>query len=236
MYFVFDLETVPDLEMVRASVPNPPQEEQALLERAGEEFGRGTSKFLPPMFHRMVCWVGLWIDAGGNPVQQEQWVGEDEKGGLLALFDTLRTYKDFGLIHHNGRGFDLPVITYRSMRHGLQMPLRLSSHDIRYRFSNHNVDLMDEFSNYGASSFPKLKQLGVLVNIPFKQTSEGDKVSELFGAGELEKIQTYCHEDVMATYLLWIHLKFTNGELTPENFANLKERALKKLSALQNVV
>lgn len=234
MYFVFDIETVPDFEFVRAVIKEPEEENDALLLQAGEELARNQSGFLPPMYHRMISWVGLWIENSGAPRQKIGWNGDDELEGLKKLFDTLNTYKDFGLIHHNGRGFDLPLITYRAMKHGLQMPSRLNHHDIRYRYSNQNVDLIDEFSNYGASSWPKLKHLGYLIDIPFKQTGEGNEVLDMYREGKLEAIEHYCYEDVMATYVVWLHLKFTAGDISEEVFKNLKERAMNKLQEIQS--
>lgn len=235
MFFVFDVETIPDFEFVRSVITDPEEENDALLLQAGEELARNQSGFLPPMYHRMVSWVGLWIENNGSPRQKVSWNGEDELEGLNQLFDTLGTYKDFGLIHHNGRGFDLPLITYRAMKHGLQMPTRLNHHEIRYRYSNHNVDLLDEFSNYGASSWPKLKHLGYLINIPFKQTGEGNEVLNMYNEGSLEAIEHYCYEDVMATYVVWLHLKYTVGDIDKELFDNLNDRAMTKLKEIQDM-
>ena len=253
MFFVFDLETVPDMELLRATFPDglpetdpsnvaeeaeaasgPWQAEDAFLKHAADVLAPKRSGFLPPMYHRIVSWVGLWIDAHGNPKNQASWSGEDEVDGLRRLHDELRTYKDFGLVHHNGRGFDLPVITYRSMKHGLQMPKRLNHREIRYRYSDSNRDLIDEFSNYGASSYPKLKQLGLLIGIPFKQTSDGGQVLDLFREGRLAEIEHYCKEDVIATYLIWIHLRHTTGDMAQSAFENLRSRALSKLMDIQN--
>ena len=233
MFFVFDIESIPDLPFLRMLIEDPPEDDPSLLELAGEEFGRGKSGFLPPMYHQMVSWVGLWVTASGEPRQKVAWSGTDEQEGLVSLIDTLRTYKDFGLIHHNGKGFDLPLITYRAMKHGLQLPARLNNHDIRYRFSKHNLDLMDEFSNFGASSYPKLKHIGALIGIPIKVTGEGDEVLDMYRNGELERIENYCYEDVMATYLIWLHLQFTNGVLSQNDFKNLNNRALAKLKEIQ---
>ena len=234
MYFVFDVETVPDFDFIRLTLDDPESDEDALLVRAGEEIARNQSGFLPPMYHRIVSWVGLWIENDGKPAQKVSWNGEDESDGLNQLFKALLTYKDFGLIHHNGRGFDLPLLTYRAMKHNLQMPLRLNHYDIRYRFSKVNIDLMDEFSNYGASSYPKLKHLGQLIGVPFKQTAEGNEVFEMYRRGELEQIEHYCYEDVMATYIVWLRMKFTVGEINQEIFTNLNTRALKKLKEIQS--
>jgi predicted PolB exonuclease-like 3'-5' exonuclease len=93
---------------------------------------------------------------------------------------------------------------------------------------------MDEFSNYGASMGPKLKHLGLLIDIPFKQTAEGNAVYDMFKEGKIDQIEHYCYEDVMATYLIWLHLKFTVGELQAETFSNLKERASSKLTEIQS--
>ncbi|HKK44601.1 MAG TPA: ribonuclease H-like domain-containing protein [Balneolaceae bacterium] len=233
MFFVFDVETIPDFEFVRQVIENPEDNEDDLLIQASEELARNSSGFLPPMFHKMISWVGLWIENNGAPKQKAAWHGTDEKEGLESLFDTLSTYKDFGLVHHNGRGFDLPLLTYRALKHGMQMPKRLNHYDIKYRYSNDNVDLLDEFSNYGASSWPKLKHLGYLIGIPFKQTGEGNEVLQMFRDDKLPEIEHYCYEDVMATYVVWLHLKFTVGDISKELFDNLNDRAMKKLDEIQ---
>lgn len=233
MYFVFDVETIPDFEFIRTILEDPNDDNDKMLLQAGDELGRGSSDFLPPIYHRMVSWVGLWIDNLGSPKHKTSWHGEDEKEGLQELFQSLKTYKDFGLIHHNGRGFDLPLLTYRALKHDLQMPSRLNQYEIRYRYSKANVDLVDEFSNYGASSWPKLKHLGYLIDLPTKQTGEGNEVLAMFKEGNLEQIETYCHEDVMVTYIIWLHLKFTTGDIQREHYENLKERAHTKLKEIQ---
>ena len=233
MLFVFDVETIPDFEFVRRVLNSDEPDEDRLLEIASEELTRNNSGFLPPMYHHMISWVGLWIENTGKPVKKESWNGDDEIEGLKQLFNTLSTYKDFGLIHHNGRGFDLPLLTYRAMKYNLQMPARLNHYDIRYRFSKVNTDLMDEFSNYGASSYPKLKHLGHLIDVPFKQTAEGNEVLAMYREGKLQEIEHYCYEDVMATYVIWLRMKYTVGDISSEIFENLNERAINKLKEIQ---
>jgi predicted PolB exonuclease-like 3'-5' exonuclease len=234
MFFVFDLETIPDFDFISQVLNMPDAPNDELLERASEELARNKSGFLPPMYHQIVSWAGLWIENNGLPKQKEAWHGAHEIEGLKVLFDTLNTYKDYGVIHHNGRGFDLPVIMYRALKHGLKLPVRLSHHDIKYRYSSWNIDLQDEFSNYGASSWPKLEHLGQLIGIQTKQTGKGNQVLEMYENDELEAIEHYCFEDVMCTYIVWLHLKYTDGTIPEKLFTNLKERAWKKLKEVQN--
>lgn len=233
MFFIFDVETIPDFEFVREVLNEHELDEETLLDIASEQLAKNKAGFLPPMYHRVVSWVGLWIENTGQPRQKVSWNGEDEKEGLLKIFEAIGTYKDFGLIHHNGKGFDIPLITYRAMKHGLQMPVRMNDYEIRYRYSKHNVDLVDEFSNYGASSWPKLKHLGQLIGIPFKQTGEGNEVLAMYRRGELDLIEHYCYEDVMATYVVWLYHQYTVGIIPQDQFENLKERALSKLNEIQ---
>lgn len=233
MYFIFDFESIPDFELIRTVVEDASDEDDLLLEQASVQIAHNKSGFLPPMFHRLVAWVGLWVDNNGEPKQKLSWSGENEVEGLQKFIFALNTYKDFGLIHHNGRGFDLPLLTYRAMKHGLQLPLRMNNYEIRYRYSKSNIDLVDEFSNFGASSWPKLKHLGVLIGVPFKQTGEGNEVLQMYRDQKIPHIEHYCYEDVMATYLIWLHLKYTVGDIAAEQFNNLKSRAMDKLVEIQ---
>ncbi len=233
MFFVFDIETIPDFDFLEQVVEGTWETRDELLDLASEQIAKNKSGFLPPMYHRVVSWVGLWIDDACNPRAKHAWSGHDEKDGLMQLMTVLSEYKDFGVVHHNGKGFDLPLITYRCLKHGLQMTSRLSHYDIKYRFSKQNVDLVDEFSNFGASSWPKLKHLGLLVGIPFKQTGEGNQVLTMYDEGQLAEIEHYCYEDVLATYLIWLNLRHTLSEIRTEAFQHLHVRAVQRLQLIQ---
>jgi 3'-5' exonuclease len=58
MFFIFDVETVPDVDLIRKILAQPELDEEALMALAAEDLARGSSDFLPPMYHRMVSWVG----------------------------------------------------------------------------------------------------------------------------------------------------------------------------------
>lgn len=55
----------------------------------------------------------------------------------------------------------------------------------------------------------------------------------LYQEGKLEEIEHYCYEDVMATYIVWLQMVFTVGDIPAETFDNLQERALGKLHEIQ---
>jgi predicted PolB exonuclease-like 3'-5' exonuclease len=226
---VFDTETIPDVDLLRHVVTGTFETDDALIAAASEQIAQNKAGFLPPMFHRMVSWAALITDAAGKPIDKATWVGEDEKEGLKLLFDLFERNPGFTAVHHNGRGFDLPMLTYRAMRHALTMPVYMTRYEFKNRYSRLNIDLQEELSQYGASSWPKLKHLGALVGIPVKTVAEGNQVLEMWRSGEHKRIELYCYEDVLATYLIWLTVRRINGELPEEQFSDLRGRARKKL-------
>lgn len=233
-YFVFDTETIPDFDFIRRVLHDSDSDENVLLEKASEELARNSSGFLPPMFHRLVSWVGLWVDERGKPRSKSTWSGEDEKHGLDLILLEFQKNPNFGLIHHNGRGFDVPLLTYRCLKHELVLPPRFTNKDFKYRFSGVNFDLQDQMSDFGASSWPKLKHLSALIGIEAKQVGEGNLVLEMFQNGDLKRIEDYCEEDVLITYLVWLAHRHTIGAIDSDSFSDLKKRAMDKLFELQS--
>ena len=56
----------------------------------------------------------------------------------------------------------------------------------------------------------------------------------MFKRDELNLIEHYCYEDVMATYIIWLYMQFTTAHMPEALFINLKDRALGKLKEIQN--
>lgn len=74
----------------------------------------------------------------------------------------------------------------------------------------------------------------MLIDVPFKQTAEGNAVLEMYRDGKLNEIEHYCYEDVMATYIVWLKMKYTVGDITDDIYKNLNERAVNKLKEIQS--
>lgn len=229
---IFDTETIPDISLLRTVVPGEFTSDDELIKTASEQIAKNKEGFLPPMFHQMVSWAALITDSVGKPIDKQSWVGADEKSGLQKLFSVFESHPAFSAVHHNGRGFDFPMITYRALKHGLVLPQTITKYEFKQRFSRVNIDLQEELSQFGASSWPKLKHLGALVGIPVKTVAEGNQVLELWRAGALPRIEAYCYEDVLATYLIWLTLQHTYGEIKEDHFLDLRSRAVKKLEEI----
>ena len=131
----------------------------------------------------------------------------------------------------NGRTFDLPVLRYRALKHGVTAPWfaqgasRFENYSYRYDVEWH-VDLMDALSDFGAAKPASLLELCGLLGIPAKLGIDGSQVQTYFEEGRLKEIRDYCECDVLGTYLVFLKFALFRGELTERGYemsiANLK--------------
>lgn len=106
---------------------------------------------------------------------------------------------------YNGRGFDLPVLQLQAMagrRFGLD---GLFSHTQAHRYGAQHCDLADQFSGYGGTRRVGLAELCEPLGIPVKTNVHGADVGALWRDGDVDAIARYVREDVIATYILWLH-------------------------------
>ena len=110
------------------------------------------------------------------------------------------------LVSWNGSGFDLPVLNYRALRHGINAhhywEVGESDRDFRYnnylsRYHWRHIDLMDVLSGYGASGRASLDLAAQLVGLPGKLGIGGAQVWPAYRRGELAAIREYCEADVL---------------------------------------
>ena len=87
------------------------------------------------------------------------------------------------LVTFNGRGYDLPVLELAAFRYGYSLPQWFNVHDksfehSRYRYNiEAHIDLMDLFSNFGASRMVGgLNLLANLLGKPGKTGIDGSQI------------------------------------------------------------
>jgi len=228
---VFDIETVPDAELGRRLGFAGDDFAVAAQMLAAREEETGSS-YLPLEQHRIVAISTLL--RGGDQLQV--WSlgtadsGEDDLvrrffGGLDKLVPTLVSW--------NGSGFDLPVLHYRMLRHGIASPTYWETgereRDFKWnnylnRYHARHVDLMDVLSAYQARGRASLEHVALLLGLPGKLGMSGDRVFDFWRAGRLAEIRAYCETDVLNTYLVWLRFELGRGQLTPAAHADEVER------------
>jgi len=205
---IFDTETIPD---------------------AARHEGDGFPK---PPFHQVVAISFL-----------EAHIEQNDSGSFYAV-DLLRTGGDLGyteaqlikgffayiekkkprLVTFNGRGFDLPVLKYRAMKHEVSAPWFANGEskweNYGYRYSVHwHCDLMDALADFGATKVTSMEEVCGLLGIPGKLGMDGTQVKDFFEAGKLADIRDYCETDVLSTYLIFLRYALFRGELTAAGHA-----------------
>jgi hypothetical protein len=120
------------------------------------------------------------------------------------------------LVGWNSGGFDLPVLVYRAMVHGIAAPGFYQHgepyHGYRKRFDEEShIDLMDVLSFYGASARSKLDEMAQVLGIPGKLGIDGGQVSDLYAAGDVATIRSYCETDVLTTAMVYARYALHRG-------------------------
>ena len=218
----FDIETVPDVELGRRLYDLDGLDDAAVAQAmfAKQRAIKG-SDFLPAPQQRVVAISvvlrtrdGLKIFSLGDEQSQEREL-------VQRFFDGLERYTPT-LVSWNGSGFDLPVLNYRALRHGIDAhhywEVGESDRDFRYnnylsRYHWRHIDVMDVLSGYGASGRASLDLAAQLVGLPGKLGIGGAQVWPAYRRGELAAIRDYCETDVLNTYLVYLRFQLVRGEL-----------------------
>lgn len=219
---VFDIETVPDVELGRQlySLADLDDENvaKAMFFRRMQESG---TEFLQHYQHRVVA-ISIVLRAGSRV---KVWsLGESDAGEaelIRRFFDGIEQYSP-DLVSWNGGGFDLPVLHYRALRHGIQAPRywEMGDEDRSFRYNNYlsrfhwrHIDLMDALSGFQPRARAGLDAVSVMLGFPGKMGIGGDKVWDYYRDGKIDEIRDYCETDVLNTYLVFLRFQHMRGLL-----------------------
>jgi hypothetical protein len=166
-----------------------------------------------PPHHQIVVFGALWFS--DYEVRRIGILGEGkDEAGILADFAKLLAERQPCLVTYNGRGFDMPVIATRCLRHGVALRHYYASRDVRYRFSPEgHLDLMDYVADFGAAKASRLDVVARLCGMPGKLGVDGKDVGPLVHAGRLQEVRNYCLCDVVQTAAIFLRVQLVRGEL-----------------------
>ena len=219
-FVTLDLETVADEALVSAvdgepSRPYPEQLRRVLAERRARTGGR--SDFLPLPYHRPVAACTLEaVEDGGvvRVVEIGSWTDRHQDEHRF-LAETWNRLSDASLVTFHGKGFDLPVLELRSLKHAVAIPGFTPG---RRGGLEAHLDLKELLTGDGASTAAPLDLYAKLVGLPGKEGVAGEDVQTLYSAGALGEIAAYCMTDVVQTWLLFLRWRLVEGSLTPDGY------------------
>lgn len=221
--FVFDIETVPDVEGARRFYGLEGLDDAAVAEimfsKRRQETGGG--EFLRLHLHRIAA-ISVALRSQdrfkvwslGDPASPEEEL-------IQRFFDGIEKFVPT-LVSWNGSAFDLPVIHYRALLHGIggARYWEIGEKEQSFRWNNYlnryhqrHLDLMDVLSGYQTRAVAPLDEIATLLGFPGKMGMSGAKVWDLFQSGEFEAIRNYCETDVLNTYLVFLRFELIRGQL-----------------------
>lgn len=232
--FVFDIETVPDVEAGRRLHAleglNDKDVAEVMYHLRRQE--TGGSDFLRLHLQKIVAisavlrtrdTVKVW--SLGEPDAPEQELIQRFYDGIDRFTPTLVTW--------NGGGFDLPVLHYRALLHGIAAPRYWDTGDDNreFRWNNYlnryhdrHTDLMDVLSGFQARATAPLDDIATLLGFPGKMGMHGAQVWDSYQRGDIIGIRNYCETDVLNTYLVYLRFELIRGRLTAESYAEECQR------------
>ena len=225
--FVFDIETVPDVELGRRiyGLHDLSDQEVGYVMQAKRREESG-SEFLSLEQQRVVAIAVAMRQRDSFRVWSLGEPDAPEAELIQRFFDGIEKFTP-DLVSWNGGGFDLPVLHYRALRHGIVAPRYWEQGDVdqAFRFNNYlsryhsrHLDLMDVLSSYQGRARVSLEGAAVLLGLPGKLGMSGEKVWDAYLDGQIEVIRNYCETDVLNTYLIFLRFEMMRGRLPPEEY------------------
>lgn len=225
---VFDIETVPDVGLGRRihDLGEMSDEDVARAMFAKRREQTGGSDFLAHYMHRVVAISIVLKSASQFKVWSLGNAESAEEELVRRFFDGLDRYQPT-LVSWNGGGFDLPVLHYRAMLHGVNARRYWDTGDLdresrwnnyTNRFHQRHTDLMDVLSGYQARATAPLDQVALMLGLPGKLGMSGGAVWPAYLEGRIDDIRDYCETDVLNTYLVYLRFEVTRGNMDMDGY------------------
>ncbi len=224
----FDIETVPDIEGLRTlHALDPEMAANDIAEMAFQRRRQSSgSDFLPLHLHRVVAIACVLRDRDGFTVWSLGDAKATEADLIRRFFDGIEKYTP-QLVSWNGGGFDLPVLHYRSLIHGIPASRYwdMGEDDKEFKWNNYisryhlrHLDLMDLLALYQPRNNVPLDEMARLIGFPGKLGMDGSKIWDSYRSGKTNSIRNYCETDAANTYLLYLRFQLVRGAFSNERY------------------
>lgn len=225
--FVFDIETVPDVEAGRVIFDlgnlSDADAAEAMFQLNRQKKG---SEFLPHYLHKVVAISAVFRARDNVKVWS---LGEEDSAEeeiIRRFFDGIDKFTPT-LVSWNGGGFDLPVLHYRALKYGVCAPQYWDTGGLDQgfkwnnyisRYHSRHTDVMDLLAMYTGRANAPLDHIAAMLGFPGKMGMSGAKVWQSFLDGDIAGIRNYCESDVLNTYLVYLKFELMRGHIDPATF------------------
>jgi predicted PolB exonuclease-like 3'-5' exonuclease len=237
----FDIETAPDVNSGRRLYGleglSDADVARVMFEKRRQETGE--SDFLRHHLHQVIA-ISTVLRHGESV---RVWSLGDPNAGEAELirrfFDGIERFTPT-LVSWNGSQFDLPVLHYRALLHGVPAPRYWDTggYDRDFRWNNYlsryherHTDLMDVLSGYQPRATAPLHEIAQMLGLPGKLGMTGADVWSHYRANRIGEIRDYCEVDALNTYLIYLRFEFLRGTLDSPAWAREQQLLCDALEA-----
>lgn len=227
---VFDIESIPDVAGLRALRGAAPDASDDCVYSSwlAERKEKGQTDFMPLYLQRVLVISAVFRNAEGLRIHSFVDKDDQSEGRIIqTFFNTVEKHTP-QLVSWNGGGFDLPVLHYRGLKHGVVADKYwdMGEDDREFKWNNfisryhmRHLDLMDLLALYQPKNNAPLDAMAKLCGFPGKLGMDGSAVYPAYLDGKLDDIRRYCETDVMNTYLLYCRFQKMRGGLLEKEYA-----------------
>jgi predicted PolB exonuclease-like 3'-5' exonuclease len=219
----FDIETIPDVDAGRRlhGLDGLSDKDVARIMFAKRREQTGDSEFLRHHLHRVAAISAVLRQGDTLKIWSLGEPHSSEADLIKRFFDGIEKYTPI-LVSWNGGGFDLPVLHYRALKHGISAPRYWDTgdNDRDFKWNNYisryhmrHTDLMDVLAAYQPRASAPLDEIAQLLGLPGKMGHSGAEVWGQFQEGKIEAIRDYCETDALNTYLIYLRFELMRGNL-----------------------
>ena len=240
--FVFDIETIPDVETGRLLNEFEGLSDEDVVTAMEHLRYQQTGNTFQPLYLQKVVAISAVFRHGDKltvwSLGDEQ---ADEKEIIQRFFDGIDRFTPT-IVSWNGSGFDLPVLHYRAMKHNIAAPKYWDTGemDSQFKWNNYisryhsrHLDLMDVIASYNPRANAPLDKIASMLGYPGKMGMSGAKVWETYHQGNLKAIREYCDTDVLNTYLVYLRFEVMRGNISQQDL-EAEEQKLRDYLASEN--
>lgn len=229
----FDIETIPDVAGLRtlydfdSHISDADVVEFAYQKRRAQN----GSEFMQHHLHQVVA-ISCCMRWGQDKLHVNT-IGDEhdsEETMIAKFFELIERYTP-QLVSWNGGGFDLPVLHYRAMIHGIPAARYWDtgdgdfgdSRDFKWnnyisRYHSRHCDLMDLLALYQPRANVPLDDMAKLCGFPGKLGMDGSMVWQAYQNNQLTNIRDYCETDAANTYLMYLRFQLIRGHLDADEY------------------
>jgi len=225
---VFDIETVPDTESGAKILGLKDLSKKDIIKAMEHtQFQKNGTMFQPLHLHKIVAISVLYKNDKKISLLSLGDENSKEAEILKLFFNAIDKYQP-QIISWNGKGFDSPVIHYRSLYHGISSikywdkgddDREFKWNNYLNRYHDRHLDLMDVLSGYKKPA--SLSDIAQLIGAPGKYGIDGSVVTDYYLESNIKEIRDYCETDVLNTYLVFLRYQLISNSISREVYNEL---------------